>query len=175
MSAGQRPKKRPRRPIYLRCEVLVRPETGEAVRAWTALTKWDARAMKDRGYHAGTEVRAEMKKPRNPMFHRLAHAMGALMVDQHAAFEGTSAHDALKRLQMESGAACEVVEYELPDGLGTLKRKEPRSLAFDEMDEGLFQEVMRTIVAHIRAKYWPELSEDAIAELIDMYDKEHAA
>lgn len=164
-------KKRQRRPLYMRVERLVRPETGEAVGALVPLTKWDARAMRERKYHVGTEVRAELKKPRNAKFMRLAHAIGALMVDQHNAFAGLSTHDALKRLQGESGAACETVEYDLP-GTGKLIRTEPRSLAFDEMDEGEFQEVVKTIYRHIAATYWTALDETAVEELVLMYEKD---
>lgn len=164
-------KKRQRRPLYMRVERLVRPETGEAVGALVPLTKWDARAMRERKYHVGTEVRAELKKPRNAKFMRLAHAIGALMVDQHSDFAGLATHDALKRLQSESGAACETVEYDLP-GIGKLTRTEPCSLAFDEMDEGTFSEVVQTIYRHIAAKYWTDLDETAVEELVLMYEKD---
>lgn len=155
MTAAAAKKKRPRRPVYFRVERLVRPDTGEAVGALVPLSKWDARAMRDRKYSVGAELlRAELKKRRNVKFHNLAHAIGALMVDQHEAFAGLSAHDALKKLQAESGAACETVQYDLPGGLGKLTRTEPRSIAFDEMDEGEFSEVVQTIYRHIAAKYW---------------------
>jgi hypothetical protein len=164
--------KRPRRPIYLRCERLVRPETGESVGAWVPQTKWDARAMRDRKYHVGTEVRAEFKKPRNIKHHRLAHALGSMMVDSLEDFAALTAHDALKLLQSESGASCDVVEYDIPN-VGKLTRNEPRSLAFDELDEGEFSEVMQTIFRHIKAKYWPQMSEEEIALMAEAYERDH--
>jgi len=175
MSAASKPsaKPRPRKPVYFRVRRVIDAETGEQIGALVPLTKWDARAMRDRKMHINVELRAELKQRRNVKFHRLSHALGALVVDQHEAFAGLSAHDALKRLQAESGAACETVAYDLPNGLGTLTRSEPRSLAFDEMDEGEFQQVMQTIVAHIRAKYWPDMTEETIAEMVEMYDGGH--
>lgn len=175
MSASTKPnaKPRPRKPVYFCVRRVIDAETGEQIGALVPLTKWDARAMRDRKMHVNVELRAELKQRRNVKFHRLSHALGALMADQHEAFAGIGAHDALKRLQAESGAACETVQYDLPGGLGKLTRQEPRSLAFDELDEGEFQEVMRTIVAHIRAKYWPDMTEEAIAEMVEMYDREH--
>lgn len=163
-------KSRPRKPIYFRVERLVRPLTGEAVGALVPLTTWDARSMRERKYSVGTELRAELKQRRNVKFHRLAHAIGALMVEQHEAFAGLTAHDALKRLQAESGAACETVQYDLPGGLGKLTRTEPRSIAFDEMDEGEFSEVVQAMYRHIAAKYWTDMSAETIEEMVLMYE-----
>jgi hypothetical protein len=129
--------------------------------------------MREGKLGVGTEVRAELKKPRNVKFHRLAHALGSMVVDQIAEFEGMKAHDALKRLQAASGAACETVAYELPGGLGKLTRSEPRSISFDEMDESEFQQVVATIYAHLRSRYWPSMEEDAIAEMVEMYERDH--
>lgn len=167
--AKAKPKKRPRKPVYFRVARVADLDTGETVGALVPLTKWDARAMRERKYSVGTEVRGELKQRRNVKFHRLAHAMGALMVDQHEDFAGLDAHSALKRLQMESGAACETVEYDIPN-VGKLTRTEPRSLAFDELDEAEFQQVMRTIYRHIAVKYWTTLDELAIEQMVEMYD-----
>jgi hypothetical protein len=171
-AAKAKPKKRPRRPIYLRCTRLVDPETGESIGAWIPLTKWDARALRDRKYAVGTEVRAEFKKPRNVKFLRLAHAMAAMVVEQIEDFAGLSNHDALKRLQSESGASCEVDEYDIPN-VGKLTRNEPKSLSFDEMEEGEFAEVMQTIYRHIQRRYWPEIEPETIEEMVLMYEKDH--
>jgi hypothetical protein len=168
--------KRRSRPVYLRCEKLVRPETGEEVRAWTALTKWDARALRDRKYHVGDEVRAEFRKPRNVKFHRLAHALGTMMVEQHEAFAGMNAHDALKRLQRECGAFCDEMTMTLD--LGTLgvhivPVKEARSISFDELDEGQFQELVSAIYKHIAAKYWPTMTAEAVEIMVEAYEVQH--
>jgi hypothetical protein len=169
--------KRQRRPIYLRCERLVRPETGESVGAWVPLTKWDARALRDRKYSTGTEVRAEFKKPRNVKFHRLAHAVGAMMVEQVEDFSGLTAHDALKRLQRECGAFCDEIEMQIDLGPTFGKHvvpvKEPRSISFDELDEGSFQELFAAIYKHISATYWPDMDPDAIALMAEAYEVNH--
>lgn len=171
-AAKPKAKKRPRRVIYFRIERLVRPETGESIGAMVPMTKWDARAMRDRKYHVGTELRAELKKPRNVMFHRLSHAMGGLMVESREEFAGLGQHDALKKLQAESGAACETVEYDLP-GIGKLVRTEPRSISFDECDEGEFQEIMQTIYKHIRERYFPAMEIEDVEEMVRMFEENH--
>lgn len=166
-------------PVYLRCEKLIRPETGELVRAWVANTEWDAKAMQARKYHVETVVRADMRKPRNIRFHRLAHALGGLVVENVEGFEALDAHDALKRLQRESGLFCEIrmmdaspvisaILAATESLLGAKARKllasvlpdikvipvtEARSLAFDELDEGDFNQLVHGLCAHIRKHY----------------------
>ena len=66
-----------------------------------------AEQMRSRGYSPGDVVFAEIRKPRHPGFHRLAHAFGQLLVDNLNDFAGMDSHKALKRLQLESGIACD--------------------------------------------------------------------
>lgn len=158
VAATKRRAKAPSKPIYLTCERLMRPETGEEIRAWVATTEWDARAMKARGYKAGTLVRAEFKRPRNPKFNKLAHAIGALLVDHCEGFEGMDAHDALKKAQGESGVCCERSEVELDLtslGIGKIKAplNTPQSIAFDSMAEEDFQKLVLGICGWIRDKF----------------------
>lgn len=163
--------KRARRPVYFTVERLVRPETGESVGALVPRYGCDVREMRARKYNVGTELRAELKKPRNPKFHRLAHALGQLVVDQVEGFDDLSAHDALKRLQRESGIQCESQEIELP-GFGKLTANVARSMAFDELDEGEFAELFEGVVRHIRAKYWPTLTDDQIEQFVLITERE---
>lgn len=162
-------KKRPRNPIYFEVVRAVDPGTGEAFGALRPLHAVDQRAMKDRKYAVGTHVRCELKKPRNVKFHRLAHGIGALCAEQLDDFHGFDAHSALKKLQGLSGAACHTVEYEI-EGLGKLMRTEPRSIAFDEMDEGDFQEAVKVMYTYLQAKYWPHMDEEGIQRMVEMYE-----
>jgi hypothetical protein len=57
----------------------------------------------------GDYVYAHITKPRNESFHRLAHAIGKMVVENIPGFEHLTAHEALKRLQLESGSGCETV------------------------------------------------------------------
>lgn len=161
-------KKKPAKPVYMTWERLVRPDTGESVMAITGRYKGDRESLKARGYRPGDEVRVEIKRPRNPKFHRLAHALGGLAVDQIEGFEALDHHGALKRLQSESGVCCVEEVFDLP-GFGTITRKVPESIAFDEMPEERFIELWTGVCRHIVAKYWPTLTEDQVghqAELI---------
>jgi hypothetical protein len=172
-STAKRPA-RPRKPVYFAVARAgdVPRETGVLV----PLTKWDQRAMRSRKYGLGTEIRAELKKPRNVKFHRLAHALGTMMVEQCEDFSGMDAHDALKRLQREAGAFCD--EFTMTIDLGSLgvhqvAVKQPRSMSFDELDEGQFQQLVRAIYEHIAAKYWPNMTPEAIEIMVEAYEVQH--
>lgn len=164
--------KRAQRPIYCIVERLVRPSTGEEVGALVPRYQCDVKEMRVRRYAVGTELRADLKKPRNPKFHRLAHALGQLAVDHIEGFESLSAHDALKRLQRECGVQCESQELDLGPLLGKVPVSVPRSIAFDELDEGEFGELFAGVVLHIRKAYWPTLSEETIEELTRMTERD---
>jgi hypothetical protein len=157
--------KRQRRPIYFRVEKLMRPETGELVGALVPRFRCDQREMRDRKYSTGSEVRAELKKPRNPKFHRLGHALGELAVEHIEGFAGTSAHDAVKRLQRECGVCCETMVLDLGT-LGHVPVSVPRSISFDEMDEADFNALVHAICRHISTHYYQGTPPEEIEELI---------
>ena len=88
-------KKPNRRPIYFVVRKMADPDTGEMVGCLVPDSGLDRRAMRDRKYTVGTQLRAELKKPRNVKFHRLAHAIGGLMVDNVESFSNLDAHSAV--------------------------------------------------------------------------------
>lgn len=164
--------KRARRPIYLMVARLVDPRTGEEIGALVPANAIDQRLMRERRFTVGKEIRAELKQPRNPAFHRLAHAIGNLLVDNVEKFAGMTGHDALKEVQRESGVCCDVIELDLGT-LGKVPVKQPRSLAFDEMAEDEFRVFFDGITAwigehyasvmldEVRAEYWLMVNGDA--------------
>lgn len=121
--------------------------------------------LRQRSYHVGDLVFAELKKPRNPKFHRLAHQLGTLCAENLDAFTGMDPHKVLKRLQVESGIACEEIACQLPNGLGNYLARLPQSLSFESMDEGQFREVMRGLCRHLAATYWPTCTPEQIESL----------
>jgi hypothetical protein len=173
-------KAKPRRaaPVYLRVERLVRPETGEVVGALVPMTKMDFRTMRERRYVVGKELRADLKQSRNPMFYRLAHALGGWLADNVEGFEGLGQHAALKRLQELSGIGCETVEYDLP-GIGKLTRTEAQSLNFEDMDEGQFSLLWQGDNAQggwigwLRLNRWGGLSPERMEEVERIIMGEH--
>lgn len=163
--------KRARRPLYLVVRRLMDPETGEVVGAWVPANGIDQRLMRERGYRVGTEVRADMKKPRNQKFHRLAHALGGWLVDNLAAFEGVDSHGALKRLQREAGVCCESQEIDLGP-LGKVAVSVPESLSFDSMEQGRFDEFWAGVTAHLRNTYASAMTDREWGEVLLMIDRD---
>lgn len=165
-TAKQRAKaKRVQRGIYFRVARLMDPETGEEVGALVPTNLIDRRLLRERGLSVDSEVRAELSHPRNAKFHRLAHAVGHLLVDNVEEFQHRKAHDVLKEIQRRAGVMCETMELDLGP-LGKVPVRVARSLAFDEMEEdefrGFFDGVTAYIAEHfagvmldeVRAEFW---------------------
>ena len=125
------------------------------------------RLADDKGIRVGDLVFAQLTKPRNPRFHRLAHALGRLIAENIQAFDGMDAHRVLKRLQYESEIGCETAHVRIP-GMGAAEVRWPRSLAFESMDEGEFHEVLRGLCRHVAAEYWTDLDEERIADMAEL-------
>lgn len=131
--------------------------------------------LRAKAYRMGDVVRAQLKKDRNPGFHRLAHRIAALVGENVDGFEGLDAHAVLKRLQLESGAGCDEVavldaDDDSPfhlDRHPTRVVRVPRSLSFDVMDEAEFQSVMRSICEHIVRAYWPDTTVEDIEDMAE--------
>ena len=145
---------------------------------------------KDRGYRVGHEYRLEIKASRNAAFHRLAHVLRHLLVDNVEAFRDLGAHAALKQVQLESGICCEMVEMDaspvvkalldaaetmlgtgarkalsgvLPE-IRTIPVKVAQSLAFDSMEEEDFAAFFKGITAWIGDHYAHVMLDDVRAD-----------
>ena len=112
--------------------------------------------LRERGYHTGDVLSAELRKPRNPGFHRLAHAFGELCAENIEAFGGIDPHRVLKRLQIEANVGCDEVPLNFP-GIGPCVYRVPKSLSYESMDQGEFEEVFRGLCEHVARVYWPGL------------------
>lgn len=172
-AAQRKAAKRARRPIYLQVARLVDPRTGEEVGALVPANGIDQRLLRERKFTVGKEIRAELKQSRNPAFHRLAHAVGNLLADNVEAFAGMSGHEALKRVQMDSGVCCEPMELDLGP-LGRVQVKQPRSLAFDELDEAEFKAFFEGITAYIGDHYAHVMLDEVRDEFWSMCNGERA-
>lgn len=129
--------------------------------------------LRNRGYKIGATVLAELTKPRNPGFHRLAHALGTLIAENIEEFAGMDAHAVLKRLQLEAGVACDEVlafmDIELMGHKQRIKvnQRIPRSLSFASMEDGEFREVMRALSNYVAREYWPGLTAERIEAMAE--------
>ena len=144
----------------MREKILLRVEKGALVPAHDAARE----ALRARGFKVGDVLLADLTKPRNAGFHRLAHAIGRLVTENVQSFAGMDGHAALKRLQAESGLACDERMLDLP-GIGAARICTPRSIAFDSMDEGEFHGLVRGLCRFIAERYWQSCTPEEIQNM----------
>lgn len=120
--------------------------------------------LRDLKFKTGDIVFAEFRKPRNPRFHRLAHALGNLCAENIEAFAGVPAHRVLKRLQLESGIGCDEMAINVP-GVGKCLHLTPLSMSYESMDEAQFYEVIQGFCRYLSEHYWPDLTPDQIENM----------
>lgn len=160
-------RKRPQ-PIYMGWRKLIDPETRMPRMALVVIDSVGRAQMEERGYRPGDRVRCELSQPRHYGNHKFAHKLGQLARNQLTGFEDCeTAHDAVKKLQRDSGVCCDVTATEIP-GIGTMNFRQPKSIAFDSMNEEEFRQVfVKGICEHLRDTYWPSLTVEQITEMID--------
>lgn len=198
-SAAVAKPRRERRHIMFRVESATL-RSGVRCAVLVARFATDRRLLKERGYRVGDELRAELSKPRILGQHRKAHLIGQLCVEQLEGFERENSHSAIKRLQRESGFCCELQAIDaspvveailaaaqtllgaavtkmlravLPE-IKTIEVSVPQSLAFDRMEQGAFEQFYRGLCGYICAEYWPHLTEDEVAAMAELMDREVA-
>lgn len=119
MNAKRKPK-RPRRTLWftVRKALLIDHTTGEVLKEpQGVLVPRDGlqrRMMRERKYHTGDELKADVRKDRGYQQWKTAHGLGLMCIEQIDRFAefGKDAHAALKAVQRESGIACEVQEMD---------------------------------------------------------------
>ena len=126
--------------------------------------------LRAKGFEIGELIFAEIRKVRNPRFHRLTHALGKMVADNIDAFEGMDPHAVLKRLQLECGIGCEEVAYKL-HGM-TVVQRIPLSLSFESMEESEFRQAFSGMCHHLGKTYWHGLSEQQVADMVELMPKE---
>lgn len=109
--------------------------------------------MSEKKYKEGDILAAGLSKLRTQGSNKNAHKIGGLCREHIEAFSHyDDDHKVLKRLQIESGAACEEIGVSM-GGVMHLVRI-PLSLSFDSLGEAEFVAAIKTICRHISDKYW---------------------
>lgn len=163
--------KKAARPVYLTVRKMVVPETGEEIGALVPSTRWDQKALHDRKLKVGTQVRGLLQKPRNPKLNGLGHALCAFIAERVPGFEDGDGHAALKKLQRECGAYCEAYEIDLGP-LGIVQASQARSIAFDDMEEDEFLDLLKQIARHIAATYLKDMTPEEVEAAVEMMVQE---
>lgn len=134
--------------------------------ALTPADGYTTQRLRAKAFHSGDLVGVQIKKIRNPGFHRLAHALGKLLVDNVDSFEGLNAHQALKRIQWEGRIGCDELAAQSGDGIIAIFI--PRSLSFESMDDGEFHEVYSQMCGYVARAYFPSLTQAQVARMVEL-------
>jgi hypothetical protein len=102
-------------------------------------------------FRAGEVLECDLRRSRNPGYHRLVHALGKLVARDVDRFSGWGAHDVIKRFQMETGVGCTEIDLEI-EGVET-KAKVPKSIAFGAMNQDEFQRLARAMAVRLVEYY----------------------
>lgn len=136
-----------------RCLIPADRQTEAELRTW------------DRG-----NVRAgELRCPRNPRFHRLAHAIGQLASGNLDDFAGMDGHQVLKRLQLESGVGCD--EMAIRAGSQMFMHRIPKSLSFSSMGQDEFKRVMTGLCQWLVDHYWPDTDVEEVMQMAEQWER----
>jgi hypothetical protein len=147
--------------------IMLRVEKGALVPA----DQYAVARLRAKGYAVGDHLLADLRKARNPGYWRLAHSLGLLLIRNVPEFEHyTDAHQVIKRLQLESGVACDSIA--IKGDFGMLEHRVPRSMSFANMDEGEWRETFGGLCNWVRRRYWPELSADQIEQMAEFMPEE---
>ena len=124
---------------------------------------WVSDVLREKGYRIGDIIHCSFSKPRNPKFNSLVHIFGNMLKNNIPGFEYLSAHQVLKRIQIEANIACDEVALIMP-GVGPVTYRMPQSLSFASMEEGKFKEMFENIIKYVVTEYWPDLTPEQIEE-----------
>lgn len=119
--------------------------------------------LREKGYRVGDDVAIEIYKVRNRKFNSFVHKFGQLLADNLDDFEGMEPHAVLKRLQLESGVACD--EVQLRGDFGLVYHRQALSLSFDNMDDGEFSAVFHGLARYVTKRYWVTLTPEQIEQM----------
>lgn len=163
---------RDERPIWGSFVMLADPGTGEEVCAWRALDPEEAQKLRGQGMRPGLEVAAYFQPNRNLKNFRQAHALAAFVRDNTEAFPADmDSHQVLKRIQVDADIECEMRdEQAYIEGLGwiQIKRRDPRSLAFESMSQQVWREVFKRFKDYCIHTYFPDWGPEEIAQFEDI-------
>ena len=110
-------------------------------------------------------VFADLRQPRNPKFHRFVHAFAEAVAHNVEQFEGIDPHSVIKRIQLEGNIACD--ELFISAHGQTFPYRIPKSLSFESLDEGAFQELFAQIRDYVVRTYWPGCTDFQIEQMAE--------
>jgi len=130
--------------------------------------RYAASLLEQKKYKPGDIVGAHLSKLRNIGTNKNAHAIAQMCRDNIGEFNlYDDSHKVLKRLQIESGAACEEIAVKVGEQMCIVKV--PLSFSFDSLGEAEFTAAIKTICRHISDNYWQDLAPDQIEAMAERF------
>lgn len=129
---------------------------------------------KDRGMRVGRCYIVYAYEPRDERQWARAHQIGTFLVRNVEAFHGMSSHKALKKVQKDSGIACDTQVLDLGP-LGKHEIRTPRTLAFGFMDNTEWTEIWRQMCEYIGRTYLGMIAADVVVDMEKIMLMEPAA
>lgn len=162
MSAVVKPGRARRKPepIFGRVRELMDPSSGEVVPCIVPRTASDKAEMRARKYRLEDVLRMEIRKSRNPGFHRLVMKLCSLIV-QNSDVPHMPA--ALKLLKLKTGLTEELIDSATGKVFYILG-----SIAFDNLDEGEFQKWSREACKVIARDYFHGWTPEQVKQAAEM-------
>lgn len=160
--------------IFMRCvEAMV---DGVKRKVFIAADEESAAILSDRKIKVGEQVAAMLRQDRDAEQWRRAHALGGLLSLNIDELAGLSSHAALKKLQARAGVECDEsiirgVEFVCPEcacvmEIPDLVALTPRSIGFEAMPQGKFNEVYSAIKRYVVQNYWTECTEADVDAMV---------
>jgi len=125
-----------------------------------------SKLMLEKKYKQGDILAANLSKLRTLGSNKNAHKIADLCrqnIDEFSHYEDS--HKILKRLQIESGAACEEIGVNMGGTMHLVRY--PLSFSFDSLGEAEFMIAMKTICRYISEMYWDGLDPKKIELMAD--------
>lgn len=139
---------------------------------WAPADRASERLARDRGLmHDGVEAVAYLYSPRDGKQWRKVHALCTLVGQHVEEFGGMDSHSVLKKLQLDSGIACDSEEIDLGT-LGKVTRRIPQSFAFGFMDQSSFEQAYRELSVYVAGKYFGLIGAEAEGEMAKLLARE---
>lgn len=154
--------------IYVDIRKMIDPDTGELVGCLVPAGNVDREILRRKKAKVGMRMRTTVSRERDYRQMKYAHKIGQFVEANIDGFEGKDPHEILKQLQLDADAFCDRERLQIEGFEGYLIRKVPRSMAFDEMDETEFQQLVIQICNHLAEKYLPSLTPEQVAEAIEL-------
>jgi hypothetical protein len=148
-------------------------------------TEHDSERLRKQDLRIGQTVFAEIDTERHPKDLKRIHRLGQIVCENIDQFAHLDAHQAIKKLQAESGVGCDFMQVSVTSLRKIVSMKDipvidipddtmvtvtsPKSLSPAKMDGSEFHIVFDGLCRYLALHYWPEISAEDALEMVDLF------